>query len=118
PPVFKNGPPKVGRFLFPFVYCIVTLYSLKCSMIKSFRHKGLEQFHKTDSKSGIQPHHATKLKIQLTALNVAESPEDLKAPASWRLHQLTGDLAGFWSLTVNGNWRVIFRFDEKDIELV
>jgi proteic killer suppression protein len=86
-------------------------------MIKSFRHKGLEQFFKTGSKSGIQPHHATKLRIQLTALNAAESPEDLM-PSAWRMHQLSGEWSGFWSLTVNGNWRVIFRFDESDVELV
>ena len=87
-------------------------------MIKSFKHKGLEQFYSTGSKSGIQPHHAAKLKILLTALSAAEFPDDLRAPTSWRLHQLSGDFAGFWSLTVNGNWRVIFRFIECDIELV
>ena len=87
-------------------------------MIKTFRHKGLEQFFTTGSKSGIQPHHAAKLNMQLTAMNAAESPDDLRVPTSWRLHQLTGDLAGFWSLMVNGNWRVVFRFDESDIELV
>lgn len=87
-------------------------------MIKSFKHKGLGQFYNTGSKSGIQPHHAAKLKILLTALNAAELPDDLKAPIAWRLHQLTGDFAGFWSLTVNGNWRVIFRFIENDVELV
>lgn len=87
-------------------------------MIKSFRHKGLEVFFTTGSKSGIQPHHAAKLSIQLTALNAAESPDDLKVVASWRLHQLYGDRIGFWALTVNGNWRLIFRFDDKDIELV
>jgi len=88
------------------------------AMIKSFRHKGLEMFYLTGSKSGIQPHHATKLRVQLTALNAAESAEDLRAASSWRLHQLSGELAGYWSLTVNGNWRMIFRFDENDIELV
>ena len=87
-------------------------------MIKSFRHKGLEVFFTTGSKSGIQPHHAAKLSIQLTALNAAESPDDLKVVSSWRLHQLSGDRIGFWALTVNGNWRLIFRFDDKDIELV
>ena len=87
-------------------------------MIKSFRHKGLEVFFTTGSKSGIQPHHAAKLSIQLTALNAAESPDDLKIVSSWRLHQLSGDRIGFWALTVNGNWRLIFRFDDKDIELV
>jgi len=87
-------------------------------MIKSFRHKGLERFYTTGTQAGIQPHHATKLKIQLTALSAAESPDDLRSPAAWRLHQLTGELTGFWSLTVNGNWRIIFRFDESDVELV
>ena len=96
----------------------VTLYSLQLFMIKSFKHKGLQQFYQTGNKSGIQPHHAVKLQIQLTALNAAGSPEDLKAPVAWRLHQLNGELAGYWSLTVNGNWRVIFRFDENDVELV
>jgi len=87
-------------------------------MIKSFRHKGFEVFFTTGIKSGIQPHHAAKLSIQLTALNAAESPDDLKIVSSWRLHQLSGDRIGFWALTVNGNWRLIFRFDDKDIELV
>ena len=32
----------------------------------------------------------------------------------WRLHPLKGDLAGFWSLTVASNWRLVFRFDEGD----
>ena len=87
-------------------------------MIKSFRHKGLEQFYVSGIKSGIQPHHATKLSVQLTAMQAAETPDDLRVPTSWRLHQLSGDMKGFWSITVTGNWRVIFRFDETDIELV
>jgi toxin HigB-1 len=86
-------------------------------MIKSFQHKGLEQFYKTGNKSGIQPHHSVKLNVQLTAMSAAEKADDLRVPA-WRLHQLSGDMAGFWSITVNGNWRVIFRFEEGDIELV
>jgi toxin HigB-1 len=86
-------------------------------MIKSFQHKGLGQFFLTGNKAGIQPHHAAKLTIQLTALNAAECAEDLRVLA-WRLHQLTGDMTGFWSITVNGNWRVIFKFDKGDVELV
>ena len=85
-------------------------------MIKSFRHKGLEAFYTSGSKAGA--HHAEKLRLQLGALNAAISADDLKAPASWRLHALSGELKGFYSLTVNGNWRVIFRFDESDVELV
>lgn len=86
-------------------------------MIKSFRHKGLEAFYGTGSKAGIQAHHANKLRLQLFALNRAERPEDMVAPG-WRLHPLSGDLAGFWSVTVNGNWRLIFRFVERDVELI
>ena len=86
-------------------------------MIKSFRHKGLEAFFRRGTKSGIQPHHAGKLRLQVTALDAATRPDDLAAPG-WRLHPLTGNLRGFYSITVSGNWRVIFRFDGKDVELV
>jgi proteic killer suppression protein len=86
-------------------------------MIRSFRHKGLEAFFKRGTKAGIQPHHAAKLSLQLTALDAAVKPDDLAAPG-WRLHPLAGDSRGFFSITVNGNWRVIFRFVEHDVELV
>jgi toxin HigB-1 len=86
-------------------------------VIKSFRHKGLEAFFRRGTKSGIQPHHAAKLRVQMTALNAATKPDDLLAPG-WRLHPLSGSLKGFYSVTVNGNWRVIFRFDGIDVELV
>lgn len=86
-------------------------------MIRSFQHKGLELFFKTGSKSKIQPHHESKLRAQLFALNRAAKPEDLNAP-SWRLHALSGNFEGYWSLTVNANWRLIFRFIGQDVELV
>ncbi len=86
-------------------------------MIKSFVHKGLESFFNTGSKKGIQPAHAGKLRLQLAALNQAKHPNDLNAPG-WRLHELKGSLRGHHSITVNGNWRVIFRFVGPDVELV
>lgn len=86
-------------------------------MIKTFKHKGLETFFLTGSKKGIQPHHAGKLHLQLAALDNATGPDDMNAPA-WRLHPLSGNLAGHWSITVNGNWRLTFRFVGKDAELV
>lgn len=82
-------------------------------MIKSFRHKGLERFFLKGSKSGIKPQHAGKLRIQLTTLEHATSPKDMNAPG-WRLHRLSGDLAGFYSVSVSGNWRLIFRFERTD----
>jgi proteic killer suppression protein len=86
-------------------------------MIKSFKHKGLEAFFLSGSKKGIQPHHAAKLQVQLATLDNAAGPEDMNAPA-WRLHPLSGNLAGHWSVTVSGNWRLTFRFVGKDAELV
>lgn len=86
-------------------------------MIKSFQHKGLEAFYLTGSKAGIQPHHAARLRAQLTALTAATAPEEMALPA-WRLHPLSGDLAGYWSVTVNGHWRLTFRFEGEDAERV
>jgi len=86
-------------------------------MIKSFRHKGLEKFFKSGSTAGIQPKHAVKLQIQLTALNSATRPEDMSAPG-WRLHLLKGSLAGHWAIKVNGNWRMTFLFEGDNAILV
>lgn len=86
-------------------------------MIKSFRHKGLQDFFETGTKAGIQPSHAGRLRIQLTRLDDAVSPQDMNAPG-WRLHKLTGNMEEHWSITVNGNWRLTFRFEGEDAILV
>lgn len=86
-------------------------------MIKSFRHKGLQRYFETGSKAGIQASHATRLRLQLAALNQATKPEDMSAPA-WALHPLKGGLKGHWAVTVNGNWRMVFTFDGTDAVLV
>lgn len=86
-------------------------------MIKSFRHKGLERFFREGTKAGIQAAHAKRLRLQLLALDQAVRPEDLSAPA-WGLHPLKGDFKGYWSITVNGNWRMVFTFDGADAVLV
>lgn len=86
-------------------------------MIRSFRHKGLEAFYTKGSKAGIQPAHAERLRRQLTALEFAKRPDDMNAPG-WRWHPLKGELRGFFAVTVNGNWRLIYRFRDGDAELV
>lgn len=86
-------------------------------MIISFRHKGLEAFFTGGTHAGIQPMHAKRLREMLTALHAAAGPEDLARP-SWRLHGLTGDRAGFLSMTVQANWRLVFRFDGRNVELL
>lgn len=78
-------------------------------MIKSFRHKGLERFFETGSRAGIQPKHANRLRMQLAALDTAQSIEDMDIPG-FRLHALKGKVKGRWSIWVNGNWRLTFEF--------
>jgi len=86
-------------------------------MIKSFKHKGLEKFYSSGSTKGIQAKHAKKLRMQLIALDTAYHIEDLDIPG-YRLHQLKGSLKGYWSITVNANWRITFEFSDGNIYIV
>ncbi len=92
------------------------LTSVHC-VIKSFRHAGLEDFFHTDSKAGIQPVHATKLRRQSSLLDASASPKNMDVPG-WHLHPLKGELKDHWSVRVNGNWRITFRFEGEDAVLV
>lgn len=85
-------------------------------MIKTFRHKGLEKFFCKGSKAGIQPAHAKRLNEQLSFLNTAAEPRDMNLPG-YRLHPLTGALKGHHAIWVNGNWRITFAFEDKDVIL-
>ena len=86
-------------------------------MIKSFAHKGLERFYRTGSKAGIQAMHAKRLGLILALLEQARMVQDLNAPGL-SLHPLHANLAGQWALTVQANWRVIFRFTDGNAEIV
>jgi toxin HigB-1 len=101
-----------GSFL---VSRIDTRYAIE--VILSFRHKGLEGLYRGGSKKGVESAHVQKLLRILSLLDVAQSPDDLAIP-SFRTHPLKGDLAGHWSIWVSGNWRITFRFNETDVELV
>jgi toxin HigB-1 len=95
----------------------VSLRDTIAHVIVSFRHKGLEGLYRHGSTKGVQAAHVDKLRRILSALDVAMSPDDLTIP-SFRTHPLKGKLAGHWSIWVNGNWRVTFRFVEQDAEFV
>ena len=82
-------------------------------MIRSFQHSRLERFFRTGSKAGIQPKHAGRLRIQLSAPDIASRPEDMQAPG-WQWHALKADLSGHYAVPVNGNWRLTFRFEGRD----
>ena len=89
--------------------CCVLRNAIRCAMIKSFRHKGLRRLFETGSTSGIQASHAKRLRMQLAALDTAQSIDDMDIPG-FRLHPLKGNHEGRWSITVNGNWRMTFEF--------
>lgn len=86
-------------------------------MIASFRHKGLEMFYHTGSKSGIMAVHAGRLRLILSLLDAAMTVKDLNAPAL-QLHRLKGEKRDIWALTVQANWRVTFRFVSGNAEIV
>lgn len=85
--------------------------------IKSFRHKGLEEFFLTGSKRGIRPEHAERLEEALDRLDRASNVNDMAYSGSF-LHPLKGELGGYWSVRISGNWRVIFRFANGDAYVV
>ena len=78
------------------------------------RHKGLKQLFERGNRRGVNPQHVEKIENILAVLDVAQKIEDVDVH-SFRLHPLTGDLKGFWSVTVRANWRVIFRFENANV---
>ncbi len=82
-------------------------------MIKSFRHKGLKKFYDTASVSGVQSQHSKRLRMQLIALDTANTINDMDIPG-FNLHSLKGSDKDRWSIWVNGNWRITFEFREGD----
>ena len=59
----------------------------------------------------IHAEHRERVRDILVRLNASATQEDMDLPG-FRLHQLKGNYAGFWSVTVRANWRVIFRFED------
>lgn len=89
----------------------VTRYATLYNMIKTWKHKGLKLFYETGSTSGIQAKHENRLKIILQRLDAACRADDMNLPGM-RFHRLTGKLKDYFSVTVNGNWRVIYKFED------
>jgi toxin HigB-1 len=86
-------------------------------LIGSFRHKGLRQLFEDDIAKGVRADHLRKIRQILALLDAASSLDDLNFP-TFRLHPLKGELKGFWSLWVNGNWRIIFTLENGVVDNV
>ena len=86
-------------------------------MIKDFKNKGLRLFFEKGSLAGIQAKHKNKLRNQLAALDTAIFINDMDLPG-YKLHSLKGDKKNTWSITVNGNWRITFEFENGNAYIV
>ena len=85
--------------------------------IQSFRHKALKRLFEECDARGLPAGQTQKLLDVLAAPDTgdtAEEPNEVGLFPGWRLHPLKGARKGFWSVTITGNWRVIFRFDKGD----
>jgi toxin HigB-1 len=82
--------------------------------IRSIRHRGLKRLYKSGNGQDLPSSMVEKISDILLAIDEAAHPNEVGLFPGWRLHPLKGELEGFWSVTVSGNWRVIFRFEEGD----
>jgi toxin HigB-1 len=80
-------------------------------VIQSFRHRGLKRFYEKDERRGLRADYLDKIARILARLDEADAPGKMDLPG-FRLHPLKGNLEGFWAMSVSGNWRIVFRFDD------
>ena len=86
--------------------------------IRNVLHRGLRRFIQDDRAAGLQPAIVPKLRRILSFLQDMEHQEELRTVPGWKAHQLGGDRKGVWSLAVTKNWRITFRIDEAEGEIV
>jgi proteic killer suppression protein len=85
--------------------------------IRNFIHKGLKKFYAEDSSKGISPDTVDKLRKMLAFLDDMQDPEELRSLRSWKVHTLTGDRKGTWSLSVTRNLRLTFCVNSAKCEI-
>jgi len=83
-------------------------------MIRSFRHRGLRRLYEQDDGRGLKQDQVRRIARALFLIDNAATPGDMDRLPGLRVHRLTGDLADLWSLSVSGNWRIVFRFEDGD----
>ena len=86
--------------------------------IRNVVHKGLRRFIEDDDATGLQAAVEPKVRRIVTFLQDMEREDELRTVPSWKAHQLTGDRKGTWSLFVTKNWRITFRIDQTEIEII
>jgi proteic killer suppression protein len=85
--------------------------------IRNFAHKGLRKLYVEDSAKALPPDAVDKLRKMLAYLDAMEDPEELRSLTAWKVHTLTGDRKGTWSLSVTRNRRLTFRINAAEREI-
>lgn len=85
--------------------------------IRNVIHRGLRRFIARDDATGLSPSVVEKVRNIVTFLQEMEDVQELRDIPSWKVHQLTGDRKGIWSVVVTRNWRITFRIDQTEEEL-
>jgi toxin HigB-1 len=83
--------------------------------IRSVQHRGLLRFIEDDDTREIRPDLVKRLRNILAVLITARDMQAVVGPPGWRIHQLRGDRAGTWSISVSGNWRLTFDLEQGEI---
>ncbi|MDN5835880.1 MAG: type II toxin-antitoxin system RelE/ParE family toxin, partial [Nitrosospira sp.] len=86
--------------------------------IRNVIHKGLRRFIEDDDTSGLQPAVVPKVRKIVSFLQDMEREDELRTVPNWKAHQLTGDHKGTWSLFVTKNWRMTFRIEQTEVEII
>ena len=86
--------------------------------IRIVLHKGLRRLIEDDDASGLQPAVVAKIRRMVSFLQDMEKEDELRTVPSWKAHVLTGERKGTWSLFVTKNWRMTFRIDQDEIDIV
>jgi toxin HigB-1 len=94
--------------------CNPSFDDLHSFVIRSFKSKKLKRLFEADDAAGLPSEQAEKIADILAALDTAEQPADVALFPGWRLHPLKGEWKGVWSVTITGNWRLVFRFEDGD----
>lgn len=76
--------------------------------IRSVRHKGLRRLIEDDDNRGIRQDLTARIRNILAILISAADMDGVLGPPGWRIHRLSGDRAGTWSISASGSWRITF----------
>ena len=86
--------------------------------IRNVIHKGLRRLIEDDDRSGVQPDLADKILRMVLFLQDMQDENELRQVPSWKAHLLTSNRKGTWSLFVSKIWRLTFRIDKMEIEII